>query len=460
MTHNEMNPGAGSQPPPAIQPAGNRPRPSRLRLVLLLALVICGGAAAGGWYVWQSRNHAEPPAVNLDGVDPEVAAAITAARAEVLQTPRVPAAWGKLGKCLAAHSYLEEARACFVEAERLQPEEARWPYANGLMLVFSDNDAAIVQFQRAVRLRGADPAMRLRLADTLAVQGRPDEAEKQYRSLLDDPTFGPRARLGLGRMAFERGDLETARSLADRAAAEPETGKAGHSLLAEIAQRSNDPETATRERTAAAKAPEDPDPPDPVVAEISREKAGKTVRLARAQKMARRDRAEDAAEEYEGLVKAYPDWDQGWLDYGKFLMDHRAFAPAQKAFQKVLQLTPDSVTGHFQLGVALFQQDNCRDAAEHFRKAAQLKPDYALAHYNLGHCLKRLNDRAGAVTAFREALRFRPEMARARTNLGELLAEEGNKAAALEELRLSLQHNPDDEMAKKLLAQLGEEKKP
>jgi tetratricopeptide (TPR) repeat protein len=452
MTHQETV--GDGQPPPAVRSSGN-PKSRRLRPVLVLAALLLAVGGAGGWYAWQSRNRAEPPTAKLEGVDPEVAAAVTAARSEVLRSPLSAAAWGKYGEVLAAHSYLPEARVCFAAAQRLQPDDARWPYAHGLMLVLSDTDAAIVQFQRAARLRGADPVMRLRLADTLATRGRADEADKHYHVLLDDDALASRAQLGMGRLAYERGDLEAARGLADRAAKDPETRKGAHSLLAEIAQRSDDPEAAARERATVNKLPDDPEPADSVVAEIYRQKVGKHVRMARALKRGRQDRPEDADAEFQDLVRAYPDWDEAWLSYGKFLMEHGAFGPAGQVFRKALSLTPDSVTAHFQLGAALSQQDNFREAAGEFREAVRLKPDYALAYYNLGHCLKRLNDRDGAMAAFREALRIRPDMARARTNLGELLAEQGNKAAAVEELRLALDLNPDDETAKKLRDKLG-----
>jgi tetratricopeptide (TPR) repeat protein len=452
MTH-QKTVGEG-QPPPAVQSSGN-PKSRRLRPVLVLAALLLAGGGAGCWYAWQSRNRVEPPTAKLEGVDPEVAAAVSAARAEVLRSPLSAAAWGKYGEVLAAHSYLPEARVCFAAAQRLQPDDARWPYAHGLMLVLSDTDAATVQFERAAKLRGADPVMHLRLADTLATRGRAEEADKQYRTLLDEPALASRAQLGMGRLAYERGDLEAARGLADRAASDPETRKRAHSLLAEIAQRRDDPEDAARERAAVNKLPDDPEPADPVVAEISREKVGKHVRMARALKLGRQDRPEDADAEFQDLVRAYPDWDEAWLSYGKFLAEHRVFGPAEQAFRQALRLAPDSVTAHFQLGATLFQLDKPREAAEHFRVAVRIKPDYALAHYNLGHCLKRLNDRDGAMAAFREALRFRPDMARARTNLGELLAEQGNKAAAAEELRLALDLNPDDETAKKLRDKLG-----
>jgi tetratricopeptide (TPR) repeat protein len=399
-----------------------------------------------------------PSLVVLAGVDPEVAAALTAARAAVVRTPRAPAAWGKYGKTLAAHRYLEEARAAFVEAERLQPEEPRWPYYQGLMLALNDDAAAIACYQHAIRLGGEPGAMHFRLAETLAGQGRLDEAEEQYRRLLGAPEWAPRAELGLARLAYQRGDLGAARSSLVRAAGQPATQKAAHTLLAEIAQRANDPAAATRERAAAAELPDDPDWSDPLFNEMMREKAGRTARLEYAMELTRQNLRRDAAAAFQELVKAYPDWDLGWLNYGRLLLENRAYLPAVETLRTAVRLSPDSVKGHFYLGLALAASDAHREAAEHFRETVRLKPDHALAHYNLGHCLKRLNDRAGALAAFREAGRCQPNMARAHTNLGELLAEQGDKAAAVAELRLSLELNPDDEVAKKLLTQLGHEK--
>jgi tetratricopeptide (TPR) repeat protein len=457
MTDSDKTPHADKLPSPPVSTGGPL-KSRRWRIRLVVAVLLLGLAGAGGWYAWQSYNQVLPPTVNLEGADPDVAAAIEAARAEVVRSPRSPAARGKLGMLLAAHRYLDAARSCFIEAARLEPEQSRWRYYHGLTLVFSDNDAAIVQFQKAVQVH-AEPAMRYRLAETLVIQDRLDEAEEQYRRLLDHPALSARAQLGLGRLAFQRGDLQAARSFLDRSAAEPDTQKASHTLLAEVAQRCNDSSTAARERALVNKLPDDPDWPDPVLAEITRVKVGKDARLARALELSR-ENLQDAAAAFQDLVRAYPDWEQGWLNYGRFLMDHRALPAAEDAYRTVLRIAPDSVNGQFQLGVVLFQRENWLEASEHFREAVRVKPDYALAHYNLGHCLKRLNDRSGAIAAFREAIRVRPDMARARTNLGELLAEQGDKSAALEEVRLSLDLSPDDEATKRLRDRLGKRNEP
>jgi Flp pilus assembly protein TadD len=442
---------AASDPVP---PAPVKPRRSPRWLLLLLVVAVVAVAAGAGWYTWKWLGSAAPPVVDLTGADPEVAEAVGSAREEVRRSPRSATAWGKLGKALAAHRYHEAANTCFTEAECLQPTEARWPYFRGLTLIFTDTDAAIAQLQHAVQLRG-DAAMRLRLAEALASQGRLDEAEEQYRRVLPDRTLGPRAQLGLARLAYQRGDLPAARSDLERSITQPATQKASHTLLAEIEQRSNDPVAAARERARAAELPDDPDWSDPFLEEINLAKVGKHARLDYALGLLGQQRAREALEVLVELVNAHPDWDQAWLDYGRVLLENQDYTDAEQALRAVVRLTPDSVRGHFHLGVALFQQGRYPDAAKEFRETTRVKPNHALAYNNLGHCLKRQGDRAGAIEAFGQAVRCKPGMAGAHTNLGELLAEEGDKAKAIEELRLGLELNPEDATAKKLLQQLA-----
>jgi tetratricopeptide (TPR) repeat protein len=425
---------------------------------LLFLVPLLAVAGAGGWYLWRPRTTVEPPAVDLADTDPAVSAAVNAATEDVRRSPRSAAAWGKLGKILAAHRFLDPARRCFIQAERLQPNEARWPYFHGLTLAFSDNDGAIAQYQRAIQLGNNEPAIRLRLAETLLGQGRLEEAEEQYRSLLKKTQFVPYSQLGLGRVAYQRGDLQAARTYLDQSVTDPATRKGSHSLLAAIELRANDATAAARERTLAADLPDDPEWSDPLLDEINREKVGKDARLNYAVTLVREQRSDEALALFRELTSTYPDWDQGWLSYGRFLLETRTYPAAEQALRKVVALSPDSVGGHFYLGVALFQRGEYQEAAIHFRDAARLKPDYAMAHYNLGHTLKRQSDRAGAMTAFREAVRCNPGMAAAHTNLGELQAEQGNKKAAIEELRTALELNPDDATAKKLLEQLAQGK--
>src|SRR5262249_56660528 len=132
---------------------------------------------------WWSPEKVEPPTVDPASAEPEVLAAIEAAREQVRRSPGSPAAWGQLGQVLLAHYYTDEANLCFTRAEVLEPNEARWAYLHGLTRMDSDTTEAITHWQRAVQLRGDVPAMRLRLAEALLRQGRLAAPPDQYRRL-------------------------------------------------------------------------------------------------------------------------------------------------------------------------------------------------------------------------------------------------------------------------------------
>src|SRR5262249_14591715 len=107
-------PAAGPRPPGdrgARQGKECAAMSARRRGVLLLAVLVVL-AGAGGWWWYGRTGAAAPPAIDLEGVDSEAAAAITAARQEVLRAPRSAARWGQLGMVLRAHSFGDEANAC------------------------------------------------------------------------------------------------------------------------------------------------------------------------------------------------------------------------------------------------------------------------------------------------------------------------------------------------------------
>src|SRR5438128_5493330 len=104
------------------------------RPLLVAAFLVLACGAGVVWYYIRPKPAptATPPEVKAEGIDPSVAAAISAARQKVLDDPRSAAAWGELGKLLLAHTFEAEAEVCFEQAERLDPDDGRWPYYRGL----------------------------------------------------------------------------------------------------------------------------------------------------------------------------------------------------------------------------------------------------------------------------------------------------------------------------------------
>src|SRR5262249_60847053 len=84
----------------------------------------------------------------MDGIDPSVAKSIRTAQQKVNETPRSAEAWGHLGMLLHAHVFAEEARVCYVEAERRDNKDPRWPYLQANLQLSRIPDEAVPAMRR------------------------------------------------------------------------------------------------------------------------------------------------------------------------------------------------------------------------------------------------------------------------------------------------------------------------
>jgi tetratricopeptide (TPR) repeat protein len=383
----------------------------------LLAAVLLAGAGLAAW-AWTRPGPPEPPQPELAGADPEVAEAVTAAREAVPRAPRSAAAWGRYGQVLRAHDFGAEANRCFAEAERLAPDEPRWPYLHGLTLVLTEPGPGIERLERAVQLCDAVPAApRLRLAEVLLEQGRLDEAEAHLRRVLEGNPDSCRARLGMAQAAFAREAWRDGLKWLDGCLRDEHCQKRALTLSAEAWGRLNIPISAARQLKQAAALPEDRPWPDPFVQEVERLQVGQRMALVRADALARQGQGPEAVALLEETVRRHPGSGQAWLLLGQTWVSLKQPERAEQALSQAVRVAPETVEAWFQLGVARFFLGKVPAAAAAFREAIRLKPDHALAHFNLGHCLKRTGDPAGAAAEFREALRCRPDYEAAREAL-------------------------------------------
>jgi tetratricopeptide (TPR) repeat protein len=436
-------------------------RRGRLRLLAGVAAAVLVLLGAAGVYRLLRPPVPDPPLVDLTGADPQVARAVTAARADVLRAPRSGPAWGRLGMVLATHEYRAEGVACLAEAERLDPHDLRWPYFQGVLLANHDPAVGIPKLDRSVRLAPAEAAVpRLRLAEALLGQGRWDEAEGLFSQVLAQDADNPRAQLGLGRVARVHGRLDDSVAYLRQCADSPYSRHTAHSLLAEIYERQGRREAAAQETRLVDELPADASWPDPIYKELDDLRVGLHADVTRALELMRAQRVPEAVTILEQSVRDYPDVDYAWEAYGQALIMAGDFETAEGAFRRALAASPNMAEAHFFLGVALFQQKKYAAAADSFRRAADLQPGDAMTEYNLGQCLKETGKRPEAADAFRAALKAKPRYAEAHRSLGEVLAEEGNDTEAREHLREAVKLAPGDAAARQLLERLEKKAAP
>ena len=446
------------------QPDGSRLRRRRLRLWLVLSFSVCVTMAAGIWWLRRMpvRPVPAPPIADLTGSDPQIAASVERARKDVTLKPHSGAAWGNLGSVLVVHKFHHEALTCLAEAEKLQPEEPRWPYLQGIVLLSWDPDAAIPKLMRGAELSGDAVAPRLRLAHLLIERGRLDEAEKYLQTVMSKHPDTPRAILGMGKLELARERLPEAVKHLERSAAIPQTARASTALLATIQQRLGNASLADAASRRLAGMPRDPGLPDPFLEEMANLQVGLEAMLNRADRLSKSGRIREGLALHEKAVAAYPDSATAWRLLGQARIEEMNYPAAEKALRKGLELGPQDSEIHFQLGSALFLQNAATQAAECFRRSAELSPSYAPAYYNLGICLSTEGKRVEAIQSFRAAIRYDPAFADAHRWLGATLALEMRFTEALEPLQRAVELNPEDKAAAQMIerAKLRGEEQP
>jgi tetratricopeptide (TPR) repeat protein len=95
-------------------------------------------------------------------------------------------------------------------------------------------------------------------------------------------------------------------------------------------------------------------------------------------------------------------------------------APSEQvieAYQKALELDPQSAGALVNLGTIYFNTHNWKEAERYYREALDADPDYALAHFDLANLYDERGDRNKAMEHYQAALRITPGYADAHYNL-------------------------------------------
>ncbi len=120
-------------------------------------------------------------------------------------------AYGILGMYYLAHHLNDAARVAFGNAERLSPNDFRWPYYRGFVCqMVGDLDSERTAFERALELRPADLPTLLHLAELSLALGDNEEAYRLFQRVLELSPSEAAAYGGLGRAAGALGKPDEA----------------------------------------------------------------------------------------------------------------------------------------------------------------------------------------------------------------------------------------------------------
>jgi Flp pilus assembly protein TadD len=127
------------------------------------------------------------------------------------------------------------------------------------------------------------------------------------------------------------------------------------------------------------------------------------------------------------------------------------FDLAVAAFQKALEISPNSAAAYEGWGVALQRQNQFVEARNLLSKSLELQPDRRDARNHLGQVYARLGNTPEAIRQHREALRLAPQDAETHMMLGSLLVDAGSVDEAKQNLAEAARLDPKNSMPHVLL---------
>ena len=120
------------------------------------------------------------------------------------------------------------------------------------------------------------------------------------------------------------------------------------------------------------------------------------------------NKLDEAKVSYEKAIKLKPDYLEAHYNLATTLTDLGKFNEAEANYRKVIELKPDYAEAHNNLGATLQILGRYDEAEAIYRKAIELKPDYADAHNNLGTTLKELGRFDEAEASYRMSIILKP----------------------------------------------------
>lgn len=413
----------------------------------VLACLVAGCSGSG------DTGGLGPPPRHPDGdLDPRVRALLDGLVEAAGKSPRRAEARGQLGLAYSANAIPGAARAAFEQAAALDTTDARWRYHLALAHADEGNLALALVHLDAAIARAPDYApAHWRRGRWLLDLGRFDEAEAAFeRSARLEPDE-PAARVGLARVALQRGDAAKALPILERLAREM-PGDAHVSQLLAAAYRRTGDLTRAAEVLASSSGPVKADRPDPWRQEEQRYLVGFAAQLEAGIAQLQAGRFAEGIRILESIRADRPNDVSLLANLGSAYCSVRDFDRGCETLEEALRVRPGHVPSLSNLVDAQLARNRPQDALDRVDEALAANPSLGAVHLKRGDVLAWTGRDEDAIAAYDRARDLGYHTVEGLTASGRLKAKRERWSDAAADLRIALEIEPGATPTRALLA--------
>ncbi|HUY95108.1 MAG TPA: tetratricopeptide repeat protein [Terracidiphilus sp.] len=291
-----------------------------------------------------------------------------------------------------------------------------------------DYAAAIPEWRKALAMEPEDARAHNGFGETLARDGKGDEAVAQFRTAVAEKPEYAEAHNNLGVVLASLGKTTQAAAEFNQAL-EISPGYAdGHNNLGRLLLEQQRVPDAINEFQAAIEI-------NPNFAE-AHNNLGYAYRI--------QGHVDQAVTEFRAAIEADPKYVHAYNNLGMALASQGKLDEAARDFARAVLIEPNYAGAQGNLGRVLLEKGWASDSIPYLQKALDLGQDTADVHSNLGLALAQSGKFTDAIPHFRRALALQPDMMETRYYLGEALVMSGQPQQGLAEWREGLRRQPDN----------------
>lgn len=309
-----------------------------MRLLASVVLLVAACVACG-----PELPPATPPDPDTSQYERPVAEKIRGEREAVLADPGSAEAWGRLGMTFDAHHLVDQAAACYAEAERLEPENWLWPYMRAVVRFDAPPDEVLGPLLRAHEIEPDIAPLNLRIGLQLLRLDRAEHAERYFRRAHELAPDDAAPLLGLARVALRFGEPEDARIHLERARELSPDHRDIQVLLARVYQQLGRPEQAREAAARATRTMNDTGIVDPLGMDVFEQGVSSFHLGVRGHELLRRGEYAEAIEKLQASIDLNPHDVEVRADLGRALLLGGEVDAGRRELERANRLRPGYV---------------------------------------------------------------------------------------------------------------------